>query len=84
MEYRRINSHTSLPSTPSHTRTYTNSIPLDSWSISRDNTTPLSSLCVHRNALTIPLGSLCVHRDTPLHKPPIKMPPTTFLSHTGF
>jgi len=40
--------HSSLPTFPSHTHTYTNFIPLDSWSISRDSTTPLSSLCVHR------------------------------------
>ena len=81
--------------------THTNSIPLDSWSISRDSTTPLGSLCVHRpcqgsptiplvslcvhrDAITIPLGSLCVHRDVPAHKPPITMPPTTFLPHPGF
>ena len=84
MEYRRINPHPSLPSHPSHTHTYTNSIPLDSWSISRDNTAPLVSLCVHRDALTIPLGSLCIHRDVPSDKPPIKIPPSTFPPHPGF
>ena len=70
MEYRRIYPHPSLPSPPSHTHTYTNSIPLDSWSMSRDNTTPLFSLCVDRDLLTIPLGSLCVHRDTPSRQTP--------------
>jgi len=81
MGYRRINPHPSLPSPPSHTHTYTNSIPMDSWSISRLSETipPLVSLCVHRDALTIPLGSLCVHRDAPSDKPPIKIPP-----HPGF
>jgi len=78
MEFRRIHPHSSLPSPPSHTHTYTNSIPLDSWSISRDNTTPLFSLCVHRDVLTIPLGSLCVHRDAPSDKPPIKIPRQPF------
>jgi len=39
---------------------------------------------VHRDAPTIPLGSLCIYRDVPSHKPPIKMPPTTFLPHPGF
>ena len=48
MEYRRTNPHSSPPTSPSHTHTYTNSIPLDSWSIFRDSTTPLGSLCVHR------------------------------------
>jgi len=48
MEYKRTNRHPSLPTPPSHTHTYTNSIPLNSWSISRDSTTPLGSLCVHR------------------------------------
>jgi len=84
MEYRRINPPSSLPSPPSHTHTYTNSIPLDFWSISRDNTTPLVSLCIHRDALTILLGSLCVHRDAPSDNPPIKMPPSTFSPHPGF
>jgi len=70
MEYRRIHPHPSPPSPPSHTHTYTNSIPLDSWSISRDNTTPLFSLCVHR--------------DAPSDKPPIKIPPSTFPPHSGF
>jgi len=70
--------------TPLTHTAYTNSILLDSWSISRDNTTPLVSLCVHRNTLTIPLGSLCVHRDAPSDKPPIKIPPSTFHPHPGF
>jgi len=48
MEYRRTNPHPGLATSPSRTRTYTNSIPLDSWSISRDSTTPLGSLYVHR------------------------------------
>ena len=48
MEYTRTTPQPSLPTSPSHTHTYTNAIPLDSWSISRDNTTPLGSLCVHR------------------------------------
>jgi len=78
MEYRRIHPHPSLLSPPSHAHTYTNSIPLDSWSISRDNITPLFSLCVHRDVLTIPLGSLCGHRDAPSDKPPIKFSPSTF------
>jgi len=78
MEYRRIHPHPSLSSPPPHTHTYTNSIPLDSWSISRDNTTPLFSLCVHRDVRTIPLGSLCVHKDAPSDKPPIKIPSSTF------
>ena len=47
MEYRRTNPHPSLPTPPSHTHTYTNSFLLDSWSISRDSTTPLGPLCVH-------------------------------------
>jgi len=75
MDYRRIHPHPSLSSPPSHTHTYTNSILLDSWSISRDNTTPLFSLCVHRDVLTIPLGSLCVHRDAPSDNHPIKIFP---------
>jgi len=48
MEYRRTNPHPGLATSPSRTRTYTNSILLDSWSISRDSTTPLGSLYVHR------------------------------------
>jgi len=84
MEYRRIHPHPSLPSPPSHTHTYTNSIPLDSWSISRHNTAPLFSLCVHRDVLTIPLGSLCVHRDAPSDKLPIKISPSNFAPHPGF
>jgi len=50
MEYRRTNAHPILPTSPSHTHTYINrdSIPLDSWSISIDSTTPLGCLCVHR------------------------------------
>ena len=78
IEYRRINPHPSLPSPPSHTHTYTNSIPLESWSISRDSTTPLVSLCVHRDVLTIPLGSLCVHRVHPQTNPQSKFPSQPF------
>ena len=74
MEYKRTNRHPSLPTPPSHTHTYTNSIPLDFWSISRDNTTPLVSLCVHREVLTIPLGSLCVHRVHPQTNPQLNSP----------
>ena len=48
IEYRRTNPHPSLPTSPSHTYTHTNSIPLDFWSISIDSTTSLGSLCVHR------------------------------------
>jgi len=48
MKYRRTNPHPSLPTSPSHTHTYTNLISLDSWFISRDSTTPLGSLCAHR------------------------------------
>jgi len=79
----KINPHTRLPSPPSHTHTYTNSIPLDFWSISRDSTTALVSLCVHSDALTIPQVSLCVHRDAPSDKPPIKLPPSTFPPISG-
>jgi len=77
-----MNPHSSLPSPPSHT--HTNSIPLGSLSMSRDNTTPLGFLCVHRDVPTIQLGPLCVHRVEPSHQPPIKLPPTTFLPHTRF
>jgi len=84
MEYRRIHPRPSLPSPPSHTFPYTNSIPLDSWSIFRYNTIPLFSLRVHRDVLTIPLGSLCVHRDAPTDKPPIKISPSIFPPHPGF
>jgi len=88
MECRRTNPQSSLPTPPSHTPTYTNAIPMDSWSIFnptghpvRDTPTiPLVSLCVHRDAPAIPLGSLCLHRDAP----PIKMPPSTFPPHPGF
>jgi len=63
-----------------HTHTHTNrdAIPLDSWSISRDNTILLVSLCVHRDASTIPLASLqqCNHKDALSHKLPIKMSPS--------
>jgi len=84
MEYRRINPHPSLSISPSHTHPYTNSILLESWSISRDGTTRLGPLCVHRDAPTIPLGSLCVHRDVPaqcggLHtNPQSRCPPQPF------
>jgi len=69
---------------PSSTHTYTNAIPLDYWSISRDSTNALVSLCDHRNAPAIPLGSLCIHSDAPSHKSPVKMPPSTFLPHPRF
>jgi len=59
-------------------------MPLDSWSIFRDSTITLASLCVQRDAPAIPLGSMCICRDAPPHKPPIKMPPSTFLSHPRF
>jgi len=62
----------------------TNAIPLGSWSISRDITIPLVYLCVHRDTPAIPLGSLCIHRNAPSHKPPIKMPPSTFLPRSMF
>jgi len=48
IEYRRTNPHPSLPTSPSHTYTSNHSILLDIWSISRDSTTALGSLCVHR------------------------------------
>ena len=64
MEYTRTTPQPSLPTSPSHTHTHTYAIPLDSWSISRDNTTPLGSLCVHRpcqgythNATGLPVRS---------------------------
>jgi len=69
-----INPHPSLPSPPSHTHTHTNSIPLDSWSISRDNTTPLVSLCLHRDTLT-PHRAPCTF--TGMH--PQKNPQSKFL-----
>jgi len=73
MEYRRINSHPSLPTLPSYTHTYTNSIPLDSWSISGDSTIPLGSLFVHspcqgytHNPTGLPAGSQgCAHTQNP-------------------
>jgi len=68
----------------SYKHKYPNAIPLDSWSISRDNTIPLVSLCVHRDAPAIPLGSPCIHKDAPSHKPPIKMSPSTFLPNPLF
>jgi len=43
---------------------------MESWSISRDS--------------TIPLGSLCIHRDAPSHKPLIKIPPSKFPPYSGF
>jgi len=59
MEYRRTNPHPSLPTPPSHTHTYTNSIPLDSWSNSRNSTThwaPCAFTGPVRDTPTIPLA----------------------------
>ena len=53
------------------------------WSISRDSTILLVSLCVHRDAPTIPLGSLCIHWDAPSHNPQSRCPPSTLLPHPG-
>ena len=83
MQYRRRSPGASPRTSPIHTQTYTNAMTLDSWSISRDNTIPLVSLCVHRDEPTIPRGALCIHGDATSHKPTIKMPPTTFLPHLG-
>jgi len=43
MECRRMNPHSSLSTSPSHTHTYTNAIPLDSWSISNPTGHPVLS-----------------------------------------
>jgi len=44
MECRITNPQSRLPTSPSHTRTYTNAIPMDSWFISNPTWHP----CVHR------------------------------------
>jgi len=75
--YRRTNLQPSLPTSPSLTHTQTNTIPRDSWSISRDSTTPLGSLCVHRpcqgcthNPTGLPVrsqGCTCNPTGLPVH-----------------
>ena len=99
MEYRRTNPQSSLPTSPSHTHTYTNAITLDSWSISNPTVHPVLSHAqsgIHPQSYWSPcpftgmhLQSHCapcalIYRDVPSHKSSIQMPPTTFLPHPGF